>query len=226
MGLEHYLSIFTKAVFIENMVLAYFLGLCSFLAISKKIDAAAGIGMAVVVVLTITAPINWFIYENLLEKGAWSWLANIIDNTNPGKLDERNLETLVNSIANIDLSFLKLIVFISVIAAAVQLTEMFLEKFSQSLYNSLGIFLPLIAVNCSILGGSMFMVEREYFLLETMVYGFGSGVGFLLAILALASVRYRLRYSNIPPRLRGVGMAMILTGLLSMAFMAFSGIDL
>ena len=226
MGLEHYLSIFTKAVFIENMVLAYFLGLCSFLAISKKIDAAAGIGMAVVVVLTITAPINWFIYENLLEKGAWSWLANIIDNTNPGKLDERNLETLVNSIANIDLSFLKLIVFISVIAATVQLTEMFLERFSQALYNSLGIFLPLIAVNCSILGGSMFMVEREYFLLETVVYGFGSGVGFLLAILALASVRYRLRYSNIPPRLRGVGMAMILTGLLSMAFMAFSGIEL
>ena len=226
MGLEHYLSIFTKAVFIENMVLAYFLGLCSFLAISKKIDAAAGIGMAVVVVLTITAPINWFIYTNLLKKGAWSWLANIIDNTNPGKLDEINLKILVDSIANIDLSFLKLIVFISVIAAAVQLTEMFLEKFSQSLYNSLGIFLPLIAVNCSILGGSMFMVEREYFLLETMVYGFGSGVGFLLAILALASVRYRLRYSNIPPRLRGVGMAMILTGLLSMAFMAFSGIDL
>ena len=209
MGLEHYLSIFTKAVFIENMVLAYFLGLCSFLAISKKIDAAAGIGMAVVVVLTITAPINWFIYEFLLGKGALQW----IDPDNP-------------KFAEIDLSFLKLIVFISVIAAAVQLPEMFLEKFSQSLYNSLGIFLPLIAVNCSILGGSMFMVEREYFLLETMVYGFGSGVGFLLAILALASVRYRLRYSNIPPRLRGVGMAMILTGLLSMAFMAFSGIDL
>ena len=165
--------------------------------------------MAVVVVLTITAPINWFIYEFLLGKGALQW----INPDNP-------------KFAEIDLSFLKLIVFISVIAAAVQLTEMFLEKFSQSLYNSLGIFLPLIAVNCSILGGSMFMVEREYFLLETMVYGFGSGVGFLLAILALASVRYRLRYSNIPPRLRGVGMAMILTGLLSMAFMAFSGIDL
>tara|TARA_Y100001970_G_scaffold95137_1_gene119889 strand:+ start:714 stop:1334 length:621 start_codon:yes stop_codon:yes gene_type:complete len=206
MGIEHYLSIFTKSVFIENMVLAYFLGLCSFLAISKKIDAAAGIGMAVVVVLTITAPINWFIYEFLLEKGALKWI-------NPDFVE-------------IDLSFLKLIVFISVIAATVQLTEMFLERFSQALYNSLGIFLPLIAVNCSILGGSMFMVEREYFLLETVVYGFGSGVGFLLAILALASVRYRLRYSNIPPRLRGVGMAMILTGLLSMAFMAFSGIEL
>ncbi len=206
MGLEHYLSIFTKAVFIENIVLAYFLGLCSFLAISKKIDVSVGIGMAVVVVLTITAPINWFIYEFLLDKGALVWLSE--------------------DFADIDLSFLKLIVFISVIAAMVQLVEMFMERFSQSLYNNLGIFLPLIAVNCSILGGSLFMVEREYTITETMVYGFGSGVGFLLAIVALASVRYRLRYSNIPVRLRGVGMAMLLTGLLSMAFMAFSGIDL
>ena len=205
-GLEHYLSIFTKAVFIENIVLAYFLGLCSFLAISKKIDASVGIGMAVVVVLTITAPINWFLYEFLLDKGALAWLGE--------------------DFANIDLSFLKLIVFISVIAAMVQLVEMFMERFSQSLYNSLGIFLPLIAVNCSILGGSLFMVEREYTVVETMVYGFGSGVGFFLAIVALASVRYRLHYSNIPVRLRGVGMAMLLTGLLSMAFMAFSGIDL
>jgi len=205
-GIEHYLSIFTKAVFIENIVLAYFLGLCSFLAISKKIDASVGIGLAVVVVLTITAPINWFIYEFLLDKGALVWLGE--------------------DFASIDLSFLKLIVFISVIAAMVQLVEMFMERFSQSLYNSLGIFLPLIAVNCSILGGSLFMVEREYNVTETMVYGFGSGVGFLLAIVALASVRYRLRYSNIPVRLRGVGMAMLLTGLLSMAFMAFSGIDL
>tara|TARA_B100001173_G_C16016689_1_gene560041 strand:- start:37 stop:663 length:627 start_codon:yes stop_codon:yes gene_type:complete len=205
-GLEHYLSIFTKAVFIENIVLAYFLGLCSFLAISKKIDASVGIGMAVVVVLTITAPINWFLYEFLLDKGALAWLGE--------------------DFANIDLSFLKLIVFISVIAAMVQLVEMFMERFSQSLYNSLGIFLPLIAVNCSILGGSLFMVEREYTVIETMVYGFGSGVGFFLAIVALASVRYRLHYSNIPVRLRGVGMAMLLTGLLSMAFMAFSGIDL
>ena len=148
-GLEHYLSIFTKAVFIENIVLAYFLGLCSFLAISKKIDASVGIGMAVVVVLTITAPINWFLYEFLLDKGALAWLGE--------------------DFANIDLSFLKLIVFISVIAAMVQLVEMFMERFSQSLYNSLGIFLPLIAVNCSILGGSLFMVEREYTVIETMV---------------------------------------------------------
>jgi len=205
-GFEHYLSIFTKAVFIENIVLAYFLGLCSFLAISKKIDASVGIGMAVVVVLTITAPINWFINTYFLDKGALVWL-------NPDYID-------------VNLDFLRLIVFISVIAAMVQLVEMFMERFSQALYSSLGIFLPLIAVNCSILGGSLFMVEREYNLTETIVYGFGSGVGFFLAILALASVRYRLRYSNIPPRLRGVGMAMLLTGLLSMAFMAFSGIDL
>ena len=205
-GFEHYLSIFTKAVFIENIVLAYFLGLCSFLAISKKIDASVGIGMAVVVVLTITAPINWFINTYFLDKGALVWL-------NPDYID-------------VNLDFLRLIVFISVIAAMVQLVEMFMERFSQALYSSLGIFLPLIAVNCSILGGSLFMVEREYTLTETIVYGFGSGVGFFLAIIALASVRYRLRYSNIPPRLRGVGMAMLLTGLLSMAFMAFSGIDL
>ncbi|HIF29545.1 MAG: NADH:ubiquinone reductase (Na(+)-transporting) subunit E [bacterium] len=205
-GFEHYLSIFTKAVFIENIVLAYFLGLCSFLAISKKIDASVGIGMAVVVVLTITAPINWFINNYFLDKGALVWL-------NPDYID-------------VNLDFLRLIVFISVIAAMVQLVEMFMERFSQALYSSLGIFLPLIAVNCSILGGSLFMVEREYTLTETTVYGFGSGVGFFLAIIALASVRYRLRYSNIPPRLRGVGMAMLLTGLLSMAFMAFSGIDL
>ena len=211
-GFEDYLSIFTKAVFIENIVLAYFLGLCSFLAISKSIDASVGIGMAVVVVLTITAPINWFIYEFLLSKGALVWL--------------NTLFSIQYDFSNTDLSFLKLIVFISVLAAMVQLVEMLMERFSQSLYSSLGIFLPLIAVNCSILGGSLFMVEREYNVTETMVYGFGSGVGFFLAIVALASVRYRLRYSNIPPRLRGVGMAMLLTGLLSMAFMAFSGIDL
>ena len=188
------------------MILAYFLGMCSFLAISKKIDTSIGLGFAVVVVLTITAPINWVLWEYLLAKGALVWISDDFIDT--------------------DLGFLKLIVFISVIAAMVQLVEMFMERFSQSLYNSLGIFLPLIAVNCSILGGSLFMVEREYTISETVVYGFGSGVGFFLAIVALASIRYRIRYSNIPPRLRGVGMAMLLTGLLSMAFMAFSGIDL
>ena len=204
MGAEHYVSLFTKSVFIENMILAYFLGMCSFLAISKKIDTSIGLGFAVVVVLTITAPLNWTIHKYLLQDGALSWAG----------------------FSNIDLSFLNYIIFIAVIATAVQLVEMSLDKFSPKLYNNLGIFLPLIAVNCSILGGSMFMVERKYTFTETVVYGFGSGVGFLLAIAAMAAIRYRLRYSNVPKELRGVGITMLLTGLLSMAFMAFSGIDL
>ena len=204
MGAEHYVSLFTKSVFIDNMILAYFLGMCSFLAISKKIDTSIGLGFAVVVVLTITAPLNWTIHKYLLQDGALSWAG----------------------FSNIDLSFLNYIIFIAVIATAVQLVEMSLDKFSPKLYNNLGIFLPLIAVNCSILGGSMFMVERQYTFTETVVYGFGSGVGFLLAIAAMAAIRYRLRYSNVPKELRGVGITMLLTGLLSMAFMAFSGIDL
>ena len=204
MGAEHYVSLFTKSVFIDNMILAYFLGMCSFLAISKKIDTSIGLGFAVVVVLTITAPLNWTIHKYLLQDGALSWAG----------------------FSNIDLSFLNYIIFIAVIATAVQLVEMSLDKFSPRLYNNLGIFLPLIAVNCSILGGSMFMVERKYTFTETVVYGFGSGVGFLLAIAAMAAIRYRLRYSNVPKELRGVGITMLLTGLLSMAFMAFSGIDL
>ena len=204
MGAEHYVSLFTKSVFIDNMILAYFLGMCSFLAISKKIDTSIGLGFAVVVVLTITAPLNWTIHKYLLQDGALSWAG----------------------FSNIDLSFLNYIIFIAVIATAVQLVEMSLDKFSPKLYNNLGIFLPLIAVNCSILGGSMFMVERKYTFIETVVYGFGSGVGFLLAIAAMAAIRYRLRYSNVPKELRGVGITMLLTGLLSMAFMAFSGIDL
>ena len=204
MGAEHYVSLFTKSVFIDNMILAYFLGMCSFLAISKKIDTSIGLGFAVVVVLTITAPLNWTIHKYLLQDGALSWAG----------------------FSNIDLSFLNYIIFIAVIATAVQLVEMSLDKFSPKLYNNLGIFLPLIAVNCSILGGSMFMVERKYTFTETVVYGFGSGVGFLLAIAAMAAIRYRLRYSNVPKELRGVGITMLLTGLLSMAFMAFSGIDL
>ena len=208
--METYVNLFVKSIFIENMVLAYFLGLCSFLAISKKIDAAAGIGMAVVVVLTITAPINWFIYEFLLGKGALQW----INPDNP-------------KFAEIDLSFLKLIVFISVIAAAVQLTEMFLERFSQSLYNSLGIFLPLIAVNCSILGGALFMQERAYTsITEATVFGLGSGVGWFLAIVGIAAIREKIRYSNVPPALRGLGITMLLTGLMSIGFLAFSGIQL
>ena len=203
---EQYANLFIKSIFIENMVFAYFLGMCSYLAISKTLKNGVGMGLAVIFVLTITVPLNYLIYEYLLVDGALAWIGP--------------------EYAELDLSFLSLIMFIAVIASMVQLVEMFMERFSQSLYNSLGIFLPLIAVNCSILGGSLFMVEREYTISETVVYGFGSGVGFFLAIVALASIRYRIRYSNIPPRLRGVGMAMLLTGLLSMAFMAFSGIDL
>lgn len=206
-GLEHYLSIFTKAVFIENIVLAYFLGLCSFLAISKNINASVGIGMAVVVVLTITAPINWFLWEFILDKGALVWISEDFKDT--------------------DLGFLKLIVFISVIAAMVQLVEMFMERFSQSLYNSLGIFLPLIAVNCSILGGSLFMQERAFgTIAEATVYGLGSGVGWFLAIVAIAAIREKIRYSNVPAPLRGLGITFIITGLMGIAFMSFMGIKL
>jgi len=204
MSVEHYVSLFTKAVFIDNMILAYFLGMCSFLAISKKIDTSIGLGFAVVFVLTVTAPLNWIVHHFLLEQGALAWAG----------------------FPNADLSFLNFIIFIAVIATAVQLVEMALDKFSPTLYNNLGIFLPLIAVNCSILGGSMFMVERKYLFTESIVYGFGSGVGFLLAIAAMAAIRHRPRYSNVPKELRGVGITMLLTGLLSMAFMAFSGIDL
>ena len=205
-GLEHYLSIFTKAVFIENIVLAYFLGLCSFLAISKNINASVGIGMAVVVVLTITAPINWFLWEFLLDKGALVWISEDFKDT--------------------DLGFLKLIVFISVIAAMVQLVEMFMERFSQSLYNSLGIFLPLIAVNCSILGGSLFMVQRDFNIQEATAFGFGSGLGFWLAIVALAAIREKLKYSHVPDGLKGLGITMLLTGLMGLAFKTFIGMTL
>ena len=205
-GFEHYLSIFTKAVFIENIVLAYFLGLCSFLAISKKIDASVGIGMAVVVVLTITAPINWFINTYFLDKGALVWLS-------PDFID-------------VNLDFLRLIVFISVIAAMVQLVEMFMERFSQALYSSLGIFLPLIAVNCSILGGSLFMVERDYNFSEATTYGIASGFGWALAIATMAGVREKLKYSDIPDGLQGLGITFITAGLMAMAFMCFSGVKL
>ena len=167
--MEHYVSLFTKSVFIDNMILAYFLGMCSFLAISKKIDTSIGLGFAVVFVLTVTAPLNWIVHEYLLMDGALAWAG----------------------FPDADLSFLNYIIFIAVIATAVQLVEMALDKFSPALYNNLGIFLPLIAVNCSILGGSMFMVERKYNFTETIVYGFGSGVGFLLAIAAMAAIRHR-----------------------------------
>tara|TARA_X000001036_G_scaffold425188_1_gene451116 strand:+ start:572 stop:1201 length:630 start_codon:yes stop_codon:yes gene_type:complete len=209
--MEHYISILTKAIFIENILLAYFLGMCSFLAISKKVDTSIGLGFAVIFVLTITAPANWAIHNFLLKKGALSWI-----NADFG-LEGNNV---------IDLSFLNSIIFIAVIAAMVQLVEMTLDKFAPKLYISLGIFLPLIAVNCAILGGSMFLVERNYTFMESTVYGFGSGIGFFLAIASMAAIRHRIRYSNVPPQLRGVGITMLLTGLVSMAFMAFSGIDL
>jgi Na+-transporting NADH:ubiquinone oxidoreductase subunit E len=201
---EHYISLATKAMFVENILLAYFLGMCSFLAISKKIDTSIGLGFAVVFVLTITAPANWAIHNYFLQDGALAWAG----------------------FPDVDLSFLNFIVFIAVIAAMVQLVEMILDKFSPTLYYNLGIFLPLIAVNCSILGGSLFLVERDYTLLESTVFGFGSGMGWFLAIVSMASIRYRLRYSNVPAKLRGLGITMLLPGLLSMAFMAFSGIDL
>ena len=209
--MEHYISILTKAIFIENILLAYFLGMCSFLAISKKVDTSIGLGFAVIFVLTITAPANWIIHNYLLKNGALVWL---------------NPEYGVNGSKSIDLSFLNSIIFIAVIAAMVQLVEMTLDRFSPKLYISLGIFLPLIAVNCAILGGSMFLVEREYTFLESTVYGFGSGIGFFMAIASMAAIRHRIRYSNVPSELRGVGITMLLTGLVSMAFMAFSGIDL
>ena len=209
--MEHYISILTKAIFIENILLAYFLGMCSFLAISKKVDTSIGLGFAVIFVLTITAPANWAIHNFLLKKGALAWI---------------NADFGIDGTNVIDLSFLNSIIFIAVIAAMVQLVEMTLDKFAPKLYISLGIFLPLIAVNCAILGGSMFLVERNYTFVESTVYGFGSGIGFFLAIASMAAIRHRIRYSNVPPQLRGVGITMLLTGLVSMAFMAFSGIDL
>ena len=209
--MEHYISILTKAIFIENILLAYFLGMCSFLAISKKVDTSIGLGFAVIFVLTITAPANWIIHNYLLKDGALVWL---------------NPEYGINGSKPIDLSFLNSIIFIAVIAAMVQLVEMTLDRFAPKLYISLGIFLPLIAVNCAILGGSMFLVEREYNFIESTVYGFGSGIGFFMAIASMAAIRHRIRYSNVPAELRGVGITMLLTGLVSMAFKAFSGIDL
>lgn len=198
----HYIDIFVRAIFVENMILAYFLGMCSFLALSKKVDTAFGLGLAVVFVLGITAPLNNLIFNLLLRDGA------------------RLLP------AGVDLSFLNFLCFIAVIASTVQLVEMLLDRFFPPLYNSLGIFLPLITVNCSILGGSLFMVERDYNFLESAAYGFGSGMGFFLAIIALAGIRTKLRYSNIPPGLRGLGITFILTGLMALGFQAFSSVSL
>jgi Na+-transporting NADH:ubiquinone oxidoreductase subunit E len=200
-------SIFVKSIFIDNMVFAYFLGMCSYLAVSKTVKTSVGLGIAVIFVLGITVPVNYVINEYLLGPGALDWLGA--------------------SFADINLSFLTFIVFIAVIASMVQLVEMVIEKFSPALYNSLGIFLPLIAVNCAILGGSLFMQEREYqSLAEATSFGLGSGVGWFLAIVGIAAIREKIRYSNVPPALRGLGITYIITGLMGIAFMMFMGIKI
>ncbi|MCK5861794.1 MAG: NADH:ubiquinone reductase (Na(+)-transporting) subunit E [Candidatus Hydrogenedentes bacterium] len=204
--LQDYLSLLVRSIFVENMALAFFLGMCSFLACSKKVDAAFGLGLAVTFVLTLTVPINYLIYNYLMAPGAMAWL-------HP-------------SLAEVDISFLYFLCFIGVIAAIVQIVEMILDRYVPWLYASLGIFLPLIAVNCAILGASLFMVERSYNFGESVVYGFGSGVGWTIAITALAGIRMRMRYSHVPAALRGLGIAFILTGLMAIGFMAFSGIQL
>ena len=202
-----YLNIFIKSVFIDNMIFSFFLGMCSFLAVSKNVKTAAGLGLAVIFVLGITLPLNYLLYEYILKPGALAWL-------NP-------------SYASIDLSFLSYIVFIATIAAFTQVVEMVVEKFAPSLYNSLGIFLPLIAVNCAILGGSLFMQERGYANLgEAFTFGLGSGVGWFLAIVTMAAIREKLAYSNSPAGLKGLGISFIITGLMGIAFMSFMGIQL
>jgi Na+-transporting NADH:ubiquinone oxidoreductase subunit E len=203
--LQHYLAIFVQSAFIENMALAFFLGMCTFIACSKKVETAFGLGIAVVFVLGITVPLNNAIYYTLLAPGALSWI-------HP-------------AMATVDLDFLHFLTFIGTIAAATQIVEMALDKFVPSLYATLGIFLPLIAVNCAILGASLFMKEREYDFGESVVFGLGSGIGWMLAITALAAVRERMRYSHVPEGLRGLGITFMLVGLIAISFMAFSGIQ-
>jgi Na+-transporting NADH:ubiquinone oxidoreductase subunit E len=205
--MENLISIFVKSIFVDNMIFAYFLGMCSYLAVSKTVKTSTGLGIAVIFVLGITVPVNYLIQNFLLGLGALTWISS--------------------SFADLDLSFLSFIMFIAVIASMVQLVEMIVEKFSPSLYSSLGIFLPLIAVNCAILGGSLFMQEREYAnLAEVTVFGLGSGVGWFLAIVGIAAIREKLSYSNVPAPLRGLGITFILTGLMGLAFMTFMGIKL
>lgn len=201
---EHYLSLFIKSIFIENMALSFFLGMCTFLAVSKRVETSIGLGIAVVVVQTITVPVNNLIYRAILKENALAWAG----------------------LQGTDLTFLGLITYIGVIAAIVQILEMFLDKYVPSLYNALGIFLPLITVNCAILAGSLFMVERDYNFGESVAYGIGSGTGWALAIIALAGVRDKMKYSNVPPGLRGLGITFITAGLMAIAFMLFSGIQL
>lgn len=202
--MEAYLSILIKSIFIENLALAFFLGMCTFLALSKKISTAIGLGVAVIVVQGLTVPVNNLIYQNLLKEGALAWAG----------------------LPDVDLSFLGLISYIGVIAAIVQILEMFLDRFVPALYAALGIFLPLITVNCAILGGSLFMVERDYGFGESLTYGLGSGIGWALAIAALAGIREKLKYSDVPDGLQGLGITFITVGLMSLGFMAFSGIQL
>lgn len=210
----HYLSIFMTAVFIENLALAFFLGMCTFLAISKNVKTALGLGLAVIVIEAITIPANQLIHSWLLKKGAMTWVNDL------------GVSTSTIDFSTVDLSFLGFISFIGVIAAMVQILEMVLDKFFPPLYNALGIFLPLITVNCAILGGSLFMQERNYNFAESVVYGIGCGVGWALAIAALAGIREKLKYSDVPPPLRGLGITFITVGLMALAFMSFGGIQL
>jgi Na+-transporting NADH:ubiquinone oxidoreductase subunit E len=205
--MQELFNIFVKSIFIDNMVFAYFLGMCSYLAVSKTVKTSFGLGLAVVFVLGITVPVDYLMNQYLLSEGALSWLGP--------------------QFADVDLSFLSFIMFIAVIASMVQLVEMIVEKFTPALYSSLGIFLPLIAVNCAILGGSLFMQEREYETIwQATSFGLGSGVGFFLAIIGIAAIREKIRYSNVPPALRGLGITFIITGLMGIAFMSFLGIKL
>jgi len=205
--MENLLNIFVKSIFIDNMIFAFFLGMCSYLAVSKTVKTAMGLGVAVIFVLLITVPVNFLLEKYVLKAGALVWLND--------------------SFATLDLSFLSFIMFIAVIASITQLVEMIVEKASPALYNSLGIFLPLIAVNCAILGAALFMQEREYdTIAEATVFGFGSGIGWALAIVALAAIREKMRYSNVPAPLKGLGITFILTGLMAIAFMSFLGIKL
>ena len=202
--MEHYLDIFLRAVFVENLALAFFLGMCTFLAISKRVDTAIGLGLAVIVVQVITVPVNYLIYTFLLADGALAWAG----------------------LGDVDLSFLGLVSYIGVIAALVQILEMTLDRYFPALYNALGIFLPLITVNCAILGGTLFMVERQYNFGESVVFGLGSGFGWAIALVGLAGIREKLKYSDVPDGLQGLGITFIIVGLMSLGFMGFSGIQL
>ena len=199
-----YMNLFIQAAFVENLALAFFLGMCTFLAVSKRVETAIGLGLAVVVIQIITVPVNHLIHKHLLSEGALAWAG----------------------LPDVDLSFLGLVSFIGVIAALVQILEMTLDRYFPALYNALGIFLPLITVNCAILGGTLFMVERQYTMGESVVFGLGSGVGWALAVIGLAGIREKLRYSDVPPGLQGLGITFIITGLMSLSFMGFSGIRL